>query len=287
MFQNYNILKKVTFLIKSKKHESLIAWLFTKYNNISIFPEDDYLKVELLLNNSEINNFSSFKLKKKFGNLTLTTIKKKDWVYQNIKDDKGTQTEFFFISQGLSTRKSNRKFKLKIPAYNAFGTGRHESTFLSITCIEYLIKKKRYNFVCDVGTGSGILSFVLNKTTKKRIYSIDNDINIRKTFLKNLRINRLNNISYFNQNGFNSFFLRNKSYDLIVANILLITQKKLVKQYYNKLKINGEIVISGILINQENDIISIFNKLNFKLKKKFYCFNWVGLIFMKKSKWIR
>ena len=64
MFQNYNILKKVTFLIKSKKHESLIAWIFTKYNNVSIFPEGNYLKVEILLNNSEINSFSSAKLKK-------------------------------------------------------------------------------------------------------------------------------------------------------------------------------------------------------------------------------
>ena len=277
-------MKKITFLIKSKKHESLIAWIFTKYKNVSIFPDGNYFKVEILLNNSEINIFSSGKLKKKIGDFTLTTIKKKDWVYQNIKDDQGTQTEFFYISQGLSTKISNRKFKLIIPANNAFGTGRHESTFLSIICIEYLIKKKCYSSICDVGTGSGILSFVLNKTTKQRIDSIDNDNKIKKTFLENLSTNHLNNVRFFNQNGLNSFFLRNKSYDLIVANILLITHKKLVKQYYNKLKDNGEIIISGILIDQEMEIISIFNKFNFKLKKKFYSFKWVGLIFQKKRK---
>ena len=176
MFQKYNILKKVTFLIKSKKHESLIAWIFSKYNNVSIFPEGNYLKVEILLNNSEINSFSLSKLEKKFGNITLSIIKKKDWVYQNIKDDQGTQTEFFYISQGLSTKISNRKFKLIIPANNAFGTGSHESTFLSIICIEYLIKRKYYSSICDVGTGSGILSFVLNKITKHKIDSIDNAI---------------------------------------------------------------------------------------------------------------
>ena len=71
MFQNYNILKKVTFLIKSKKHESLIAWVFSKFNNASIFPEGNYLKVELLLNNSEINSVSLGKLRKKFGEITL------------------------------------------------------------------------------------------------------------------------------------------------------------------------------------------------------------------------
>ena len=284
MFQNYNILKKVTFLIKSKKRESLIAWIFSKFNNVSIFPESNYLKVEILLDNSEINSFSSGKLKKEIGDFTLTTIKKKDWVYQNIKDDQGTQTELFYISQGLSTKKSDRKFKLIIPANNAFGTGRHESTFLSIICIEHLIKKKCYSSICDIGTGSGILSFVLNKITKQRIDSIDNDKKIKKTFLKNLSSNHLNKIRFFNQNGLNSFFLRNKSYDLIVANILLITHRKLVKQYYNKLKNNGEIVISGILIDQEMEIISIFNKFHFKLKKKFYSFKWVGLIFEKKRK---
>ncbi len=277
-------MKKVTFLIKSQKHDSLIAWIFSKYNNVSIFSEGNYLKVEILLNDSEITSFSSSKLKKKFGKITLSIIKKKDWVYQNIKDDQGTKTELFYISQGLSTKISNRKFKLKIPANNAFGTGSHESTFLSIICIEYLIKKKYYSSICDVGTGSGVLSFVLNKITKQRIDSIDNDNKIKKTFLKNLSTNHLNNVRFFYQNGLNSFFLRKKSYDLIVANILLITHRKLVKQYYNKLKNNGEIVISGVLIDQEMEITSIFNKFNFKLKKKFYTFKWVGFIFEKKRK---
>ena len=277
-------MKKVTFLIKSKEHESLVAWIFKKYNNVSIFPEGNYFKVEIFLNNSEINSFSSCKLRKKFDKFSLTIIKKQDWVYQNIKDDKGTQTEFFYISQGLSTKISNRKFKLIIPANNAFGTGSHESTFLSIICIEYLIKRKYYSSICDVGTGSGILSFVLNKTTKKRVDSIDNDYKIKENFLKNLSTNHLNNVRFYNQNGLNSFFLRKKSYDLIVANILLTTHRKLVKQYYNKLKNNGEIVISGILIDQEMEMISIFNKFNFKLKKKFYTFKWVGLIFEKKRK---
>ena len=285
MFQNCNILKKVTFKIKSKKHDSLIAWFVTKFKNISIFPESNYLKLELLLNNSEIRNLSSDRIRKEFDHFTITTIKKKNWVFQNVKDDKGVQTELFFISQGLSNKKFNRKFKLIIPANNAFGTGSHASTFLSIICIEYLIKKKHYYSICDVGTGSGILSFVLNKTTKQRINSIDSDNNIKKTFLKNLRINHINNIMFVNQSGFNGFFLRNKSYDLIVANILLKTQKKLVKQYYKKLKNHGEIIISGILISQENEIISIFNKFNFKLKKKFYSFEWVGLIFEKKKEY--
>ena len=95
-------------------------------------------------------------------------------------------------------------------------------------------------------------------------------------------MNKLNNIRFFNKNGFNCFFLRKKKYDLIVANILLLTQKKLVKQYYNNLRINGEIVISGILIDQEYEIISIFNKFNLKLEKKFYRLKWVALIFKKK-----
>ena len=92
-------MKKVTFLINSKEHQSLVAWIFKKYNNVSIFPEGNYFKVEIFLNNSEINSFSSRKLRKKFDKFSLTIIKKQDWVYQNIKDDKGTQTEFFYISQ--------------------------------------------------------------------------------------------------------------------------------------------------------------------------------------------
>ena len=78
-------------------------------------------------------------------------------------------------------------------------------------------------------------------------------------------------------------YLRNKSYDLIVANILLITHRKLVKQYYNKLKNNGEIIISGVLVDQEMEIISIFNKFNFKLKKNFIVSNGLDLYLKKKE----
>ena len=84
MFQKYNILKKVIFKIKSKEEESFLPWFCEKYNNISIFPEKSFLKVELLLDNSEINSLSLEKFRKMFGDFTITSIKKKNWISQNI-----------------------------------------------------------------------------------------------------------------------------------------------------------------------------------------------------------
>ncbi len=270
--------------IKISDHNEKIISLLDKYKNLSIFPSNNFIYLELFFHDYEINSSLINQIKEEFSSYELIEIGKKDWINQNIKDDKGLETEFFFISQGLSNIFKKKKFKLIIPANNAFGTGRHESTLLSIISIEFLVKKKNYYRICDLGTGSGILSFILRKITKKIIISIDIDYQIKESFDRNLKINHLNNIKFFRNDGLNCNILRNNKFDLIVSNMLSNSQIKLAKQYYNKLEKNGELVISGVLIDQQNEVISYLNKFNLKLKKKFYCFNWVALIFIKKGK---
>ncbi len=274
-------MKKITAKIKIVKYNDKVLSLLKTFDNISVFPSDQYLQIELFLEDSIIKDSLLSKIKKEFGNFKLSEIKRKDWVIQNIKDDKGVESDLFFISQGLSNKKTTKKHKLVIPANNAFGTGYHASTALSIKSIEYLTKKKEYFAICDLGTGSGVLSFVLHKLTKKNITSIDIDPLTKKCFKDNIKNNCLNKIFFLINDGLKCKYLRNKKFDLIVSNMLCNAQKKIVKDFYKSLKIKGRIVISGILVEQENDIISYFNKFNLNLEKKFYSLNWVALIFIK------
>ena len=126
-------MKKISIKVKITDQNKSILSLINKYKNISIFISDNFLNLELFFNNSEINNSLISNIKKDFDYFELIEIKRKNWITQNIKDDKGVETEFFHISQGLSEKINKRKkFKLIIPANNAFGTGSHESTFLAI-----------------------------------------------------------------------------------------------------------------------------------------------------------
>ena len=65
--------------------------------------------------------------------------------------------------------------------------------------------------------------------------------------------------------------------------MLLNSQNYLAKSFFLKLKKNGFLVLSGILIVQENEIIVKFSKYKFRLLKKIYMGDWVSMTFTKKS----
>ena len=266
--------------VSSDKRFSIKS-LLNQYDNISIFEKKGDICIEIFCEDVNFVKLTENQIKKQFGSYKLVNFEKQNWLSKNIDEDKGIKSELFFISQGLLEKEKVKKFNLKIPANNAFGTGSHESTFLSIKCIEFLTKKKDYSKMCDVGTGSGILSFILRKITKKKIISIDNDYKIKDTFLENAKNNNLNELFFFKNNGLRGKTIMNTKFDLIVCNILCNFHKKAIKDYYKKLKYNGEIIISGILDEQTNEIISYFKTFNLKLKKKFSHFGWSSLIFKK------
>ena len=116
-----------------------------------------------------------------------------------------------------------------------------------------------------------------------KIISTDIDRNVKGCFIANLKKNNLNQIRFIEADGFKSKEIKKKRFDLIVSNMLFNFQKKFVKYYCRSLKKNGNIIISGILRSQENEIIVICNKFNLILKRKFYKGDWVSLILEKKK----
>jgi hypothetical protein len=113
-------LKKISAKIKISKKKDRVLSLLNKFDNISIFPSDKNFQIELFLEDSKIKNSLLDKIKKEFDDFECSEIKRRDWVIQNRKDDKGVRSELFFISQGLSNKKSeNKKYKLVIPGNNA------------------------------------------------------------------------------------------------------------------------------------------------------------------------
>ena len=275
-------LRKLSIKIRSFDMEK-IPYFLDKYENISIFPENDILKIELYLPEDKFSTQILKDLDRDFGSYKSSVIESKNWVKKNISVEKEVKTELFLISQGIKTKSNEKKYRLYISALNSFGTGSHESTFLAIRNLEYLIKRNNFTNILDMGTGTGILSFILRKITYRKIIAIDIDEISRKSFLNNLKINNLNNIFFQISNGFKNKYLKREKFDLIVSNMLLNFQNYVAKSFSLKLKKNGFLVLSGILIVQENEIIVKFSKYKFRLLKKIYMGNWVSLTFTKKS----
>ena len=210
-------------------------------------------------------------------------LKNKNWVLSTKQNEKPVKTNFFTISQNQLNNISTKYFLL-IPASTAFGTGKHSSTLLAIKNIEWLSKKKKISNFLDLGTGTGILSFVLLKIYQKNVVATDIDIESEKCVKLNKSLNSINNVFFVKCCGFNSPFFKRKIFNLLVYNILLLTLKENVVKFCQYLNEGGFVIVSGILKSQINDIVIHYGKLNLKLIKYNYINEWASIIFKKYDK---
>ena len=75
-------------------------------------------------------------------------------------------------------------------------------------------------------------------------------------------------------------FKMNK-FDLVVSNLLLNSFKDLGKDLSLILYSGGFLIISGILENQKNSMVSYFSSFNFKLVRFINLRGWVSIMFKK------
>ncbi len=171
---------------------------------------------------------------------------------------------------------------LIIPCAGAFGTGHHLSTKLAIINILFCLKKKKFYNTLDLGSGTGILAFIIFQKLRTKIIASDIDNKVKYYFDYNKKLNNFSGLKFVTSDGFNSKIFSGKKFDFIVSNILLNTLKRNAKNFYLHLKKNGILIVSGILRNQKNDLINHFSKFNLKIIKSIYIDEWVSIIFKKK-----
>jgi ribosomal protein L11 methyltransferase len=142
----------------------------------------------------------------------------------------------------------------------AFGTGTHETTRLCIELITDIfyknsIPKDRF---LDIGCGSGILSILAQAVGFRCITGIDNDENAIINSKQNLSLNFESSKINFTKKCINS--IETNSFDCIVANIqadVLMTHSDRLTRSLCK---NGNLILSGILDYEINEVIKTFQK---------------------------
>jgi ribosomal protein L11 methyltransferase len=160
----------------------------------------------------------------------------------------------------------------------AFGTGTHPSTKLCIEELEILSEKlenKNIN-VLDLGTGSGILSIELALLGFKNITAIDNDIVSYRAAKENFNINKINPELIYG-----TILDTNKSFDIIVANLLAEIIEDLSYEISKKLNKNGVFIGAGIIRKKEKDVIHKLESNYLKYIESKYIDDWVLVKFLK------
>jgi len=162
------------------------------------------------------------------------------------------------------------KFKdkqvIKIDPGAAYGTGNHPSTYLCLEKMENILffDKK----VLDIGSGSGILSIAARLLGAKEVCAVDNDYLAINSTNSNFQLNfgNLKNLNTY-LGPFNEVILENqlKQFDFVLCNILAEVIKEMIPNIYKCLRNNGEVILSGILNSQKDEIIKILIQNDLKL----------------------
>ena len=134
----------------------------------------------------------------------------------------------------------------------AFGTGSHPTTFM---CLRWLANNVVPNQeILDYGCGSGILAITAKKLGAKLVHGVDIDPQAIESSLSNANINQVI-VDFSLPNGF-----RSSQYDVVVANILSNPLRMLASALASYVKPNGQIILSGILDSQIEEMSDIYNQ---------------------------
>lgn len=139
----------------------------------------------------------------------------------------------------------------------AFGTGSHPTTHL---CAEWLashfsLLKQQGNTdldILDYGHGSGILAIIAKKLGARRVIGVDIDEQAVTTGSYNASVNQVD-IDFMLPDA-----LPEGQFDIVVANILSNPLKVLAPMLAGRVKKGGNLVLSGVLARQAEEVIAAY-----------------------------
>ncbi len=140
----------------------------------------------------------------------------------------------------------------------SFGTGHHNTTYMVIQLMSDIDFKNKE--VYDFGTGTGILAIYAAKLGAKKILAVDND----DWCIENSIENCANNNCPFIEIKKATAAKTNHHFDVVLANINLNIIRDNLISIANSVKLNGVLLVSGIMVQDEVLVNEWFSNLGFK-----------------------
>lgn len=171
--------------------------------------------------------------------------------------------------------KPNTRYDIVIEPKMSFGTGHHETTHMMI---QYILKNDFKNkSVLDMGCGTGVLAILAEMKGAKPIDAVDYD---NWCYLNSIENVERNNCKYITVIEGDASVLKNRSYDIIIANInrnILLNDMAVYVSCLNK---NGMLLLSGFYNTDIPIIQQECEKHMLKFQEKLERNQWVSLKFL-------
>jgi ribosomal protein L11 methyltransferase len=162
---------------------------------------------------------------------------------------------------------------LTIDPKMSFGTGEHQTTKLMLQLLEKYIKSDTK--ILDIGSGTGILSIAAAKLGAAKVIAVDNDELCYENGIENVTNNDVGKIVEVKIGEIAS--INESDFDLVVANINKHILIDIAPVLTGKVKQGGLILLSGLLVEDEEDIASLYKDLGQNILETVQLDEWIAL----------
>lgn len=149
---------------------------------------------------------------------------------------------------------------LSIDPKMSFGTGEHQSTKLVLRLLEKYVHPGMR--LLDVGSGTGILSIAAIKLGSAEAVAVDSDERCYENCKENCELNSVTGKVKIVTGEISE--IKGNNFDLIIANIQKNVLLDIADQVKEKIKPNGIVILSGLLIKDKKDIEDHYAKAGFE-----------------------
>ena len=171
--------------------------------------------------------------------------------------------------------KPDTKYDIVIEPKMSFGTGHHETTHMMI---QHILKNNfKGKSVLDMGCGTGVLAILAEKKGAKPIDAIDYDNWCYINSLENVERNNCKHITVLEGDA---SLLKDRKYDIIIANINRNILLNDLESYTKCLNPKGILFLSGFYKDDITIIEETCNKFKLTLVEIIEKNHWVALKFL-------
>jgi len=196
-----------------------------------------------------------------------------DWIKSYQDSVQPIEAGAFYIFPSWYKAKED-KINIKIDPALAFGSGHHATTFSCLEAISKYVQKGMS--VIDVGCGSGILGLASSKLGAF-VELCDTDPLSVNSCKENFALNKESYAKLWE----GSVNKADKSYDIVIANIIADVLRFIAKDLKKACKDDGLLILSGILDKKESLVKEEFSDL--KLINRTYKDEWITLVYQKEK----
>ena len=274
---------KVEFEHLNTGQKEIIIALLIEMNYEGFEEEDDLLKAFILSALYDENKLKTFCKNRKLT-FTVSKMENKNWnthwetnFQPVIINHSINNTPWVAIRAAFHESIRNIKHELIITPKMSFGTGHHATTSMMIKMMSELDFSGKT--VLDFGTGTGILAILSEKLGASTIIAIDNNDKNIKNADENFDSNSCSKIQLLEASTPNVDI----KFDIILANIVKGVIIDNLTAFANEMVKDGVILLSGLLADDEQEILEKATKNNLILNKKTEDKNWICLQMAYKS----